>query len=58
MHGMSVPVNWTVFTRIATGGDNGEIKLWNYSNGHCIRILDKGMHACAPTAAGSAFTLK
>ena len=27
-----------------TCGDNGEIKLWNYSNGHCIRILDKGLY--------------
>lgn len=28
--------------RVVTCGDNGEIKLWNYSNGHCIRFLDKG----------------
>ena len=35
--------NSLLLPRIVTGGDNGEIKLWNYSNGHCIRILDKGM---------------
>ena len=32
---------WFIF-RVVTCGDNGEIKLWNYSNGQCIRILDKG----------------
>ena len=30
--------------RIVTGGENGVIKLWNYSNGHCVRILDKGVY--------------
>ena len=25
-----------------TGGDNGKIQVWNYNNGQCIRVLDKG----------------
>ena len=29
-------------SRLVTGTQNGQLKLWNYNNGHCIRILDKG----------------
>lgn len=28
--------------RVVTGGQNGKIKVWNYNNGQCVRVLDKG----------------
>ncbi len=28
--------------RLVTGSDNGEIKMWNFNNGHCLIELDKG----------------
>ena len=28
--------------RLVTGTQNGQLKLWNYNNGHCIKTLDKG----------------
>ena len=32
--------------RVVTGGQNGQIKVWNYNNGHCVCMLDKGIHVC------------
>jgi WD40 repeat protein len=28
--------------RLLTAAQNGEIKMWNYNNGHCLLKLDKG----------------
>ena len=28
--------------KLITGGQDGKIKVWNYNNGSCIRIMDKG----------------
>ena len=28
--------------KLITGGQDGKIKIWNYNNGSCIRIMDKG----------------
>ena len=32
--------------KLITGGQDGKIKVWNYNNGSCIRIMDKGSHFC------------
>jgi len=29
--------------KLVTGGQDGKIKIWNYNNGSCIRIMDKGI---------------
>ncbi len=34
----------TLFHRLVTAGMNGEIKIWNFNNGHCLVTLDKGSH--------------
>ena len=31
--------------RLVGGGEMGEIKLWNFNNGQCIQVLDKGNNA-------------
>lgn len=31
--------------KLITGGQDGKIKLWNYNNGSCVRIMDKGTHS-------------
>eukprot|EP00731_Ephydatia_muelleri_P033230 Em0026g50a len=31
--------------RLVGGGEKGEIKLWNFNNGQCIQVLDKGNNA-------------
>ena len=28
--------------RLITGGRDGILKIWNYNNGHCLRVLKKG----------------
>ena len=28
--------------RLITGGRDGRLRIWNYNNGHCIRMLEKG----------------
>jgi len=28
--------------RLITGGRDGLIKIWNYNNGHCLKVLQKG----------------
>jgi WD40 repeat protein len=28
--------------RLITGGRDGTLKIWNYNNGHCLKILKKG----------------
>lgn len=33
----------TIRFRLVGGGEKGEIKLWNFNNGQCIQVLDKGM---------------
>ena len=30
--------------KLITGGQDGKIKVWNYNNGSCIRIMDKGKY--------------
>lgn len=30
--------------RLVTASQNGEIKIWNFNNGHCLLSLDKGLH--------------
>ncbi|XP_064389341.1 WD repeat-containing protein 64-like isoform X2 [Halichondria panicea] len=34
--------------RVVTGSQNGRIKVWNYNNGQCVRVLDKG-NSCEVT---------
>ena len=29
--------------KLVTGGQDGKIKIWNYNNGSCVRIMDKGI---------------
>ena len=29
--------------KLITAGQDGKIKIWNYNNGSCIRIMDKGI---------------
>lgn len=31
-----------VFNRLVTASESGEIKVWNFNNGHCLIELDKG----------------
>ena len=33
-----------ISSRLVTGTQNGKLKLWNYNNGHCIMLLDKGTY--------------
>lgn len=28
--------------RLITGGRDGRLKIWNYNNGHCLKVLEKG----------------
>jgi len=34
--------------KLITAGQDGKVKIWNYNNGSCIRIMDKGMDARIP----------
>ena len=37
--------------RIVTGSPNGQLKVWSYNSGECLKTLDKGYHLTASIAA-------
>ena len=34
-----------------TGSPNGQLKVWSYNSGECLKTLDKGYHLTASIAA-------
>lgn len=42
MHKYDVHLKGQFFDRLITGGRDGILKIWNYNNGHCLKVLKKG----------------